>query len=118
MTEAIPNLTHWATFGEGLKTLLPFTLGSIVSIIMFSHLLSWLMKEWREETLSVLSGFMLGSLPVVYPWKTASPEVAEYIFSWPPFSSELLVAVVFALLGAGLVLLLETLAKRKGTVVR
>ena len=118
VTEAIPNLTHWATLGEGLKTLLPFTLGAVVSIVMFSHLLSWLMKEWRDETLSVLSGFMLGSLPVVYPWKTANPDVSEYIFSWPPFSSELLVAVVFALLGAGLVLLLETLAKRKGTVVR
>ena len=113
VTEAIPNLTHWATLGEGLKTLLPFALGAVVSIVMFSHLLSWLMKEWRDETLSVLSGFMLGSLPVVYPWKTANPDVSEYIFSWPPFSSELLVAVVFALLGAGLVLLLETLAKRK-----
>ena len=113
VTEAIPNLTHWTTFGEGLKTLLPFALGAVVSIVMFSHLLSWLMKEWRDETLSVLSGFMLGSLPVVYPWKTANPDVSEYIFSWPPFSSELLVAVVFALLGAGLVLLLETLAKRK-----
>ncbi len=113
VTEAIPNLTHWTTFGEGLKTLLPFALGAVVSIVMFSHLLSWLMKEWRDETLSVLSGFMLGSLPVVYPWKTANPDVSEYIFSWPPFSSELLVAVVFAMLGAGLVLLLETLAKRK-----
>lgn len=118
VTEAIPNLTHWGTLGEGLKTLLPFALGAIVSIVMFSHLLSWLMKEWRDETLSVLSGFMLGSLPVVYPWKTANPDVSEYIFSWPPFSSELLVAVVFALLGAGLVLLLETLAKRKKSVVR
>lgn len=67
VTEAIPNLTHWATLGEGLKTLLPFALGAVVSIVMFSHLLSWLMKEWRDETLSVLSGFMLGSLPVVYP---------------------------------------------------
>ena len=118
VTEAIPNLTHWVTFGAGLKTLLPFALGAVVSIVMFSHLLSWLMKEWRDETLSVLSGFMLGSLPVVYPWKTANPDVAEYIFSWPPFSSELIVAVVFALLGAGLVLLLETLAKRKKAVVR
>lgn len=118
VTKAIPNLTHWATLGEGLKTLLPFALGAVVSIVMFSHLLSWLMKEWRDETLSVLSGFMLGSLPVVYPWKTANPDVSEYIFSWPPFSSELLVAVVFALLGAGLVLLLETLAKRKKSVVR
>lgn len=118
VTEAIPNLTHWATFGQGMKTLLPFALGAVVSIVMFSHLLSWLMKEWRDETLSVLSGFMLGSLPVVYPWKTTSPDVSEYIFSWPPLSLELLVAVVFALLGAGLVLLLETLAKRKESVVR
>ena len=115
VTEAIPNLTHWSTFGAGLKTLLPFTLGAVVSIVVFSHLLSWLMKEWRDETLSVLSGFMLGSLPVVYPWKAANPDVSKYVFSWPPVSSELLMAVVFALIGAGLVLFLETLARKRKT---
>jgi uncharacterized membrane protein len=88
-------------------------LGSIVSIVSFSYLLSWLMHDYRDSTLSVLAGFMLGSLPVVYPWKTPSADMIDYVFHLPQWNMELLMAVVMALLGALAVYILEILAKRK-----
>ena len=57
VTEAIPALTRASTFMHGVRILLPFVLGAIVSIVSFSHLLSWLMRDYRDATLSVLAGF-------------------------------------------------------------
>ena len=53
VTEAIPALTKASTFMHGARILLPFVLGAIVSIVSFSHLLSWLMRDYRDSTLSV-----------------------------------------------------------------
>ena len=113
VTEAIPALAKSSTFLHGARILFPFMLGSIVSIVSFSYLLSWLMHDYRDSTLSVLAGFMLGSLPVVYPWKTPSADMIDYIFHLPQWNMELLMAVVMALLGALAVYILEVLAKRK-----
>lgn len=109
VTEAIPSLTKFSTFGHGMSILLPFVLGAVVSLVAFSHLLSWLMRDYRSGTLSVLAGFMLGSLPVVYPWKTAVE--TDYVFSLPPWNSELLIALVMVALGALTVYMLEVMAR-------
>lgn len=109
VTKAIPEMTRAATFLDGAKILLPFVLGALVSIVMFSHLLAWLMREYRDSTLSVLAGFMLGSLPVVYPWKVAGE--STYLFSPPGWNSELLGAIVMAGLGFATVFILELLAR-------
>ena len=52
-----------------VKTLLLFATGAITGIISFSHLLSWLLKKYHTLTISLLTGFMLGSLNKVWPWK-------------------------------------------------
>ena len=109
VTKGIPELTKASTFGDGARILVPFVLGALVSIVMFSHLLSWLMREYRDSTLSVLAGFMLGSLPVVYPWKVAGE--STYLFSLPSWNTELLLAVIMAGLGFVAVLVLELLAR-------
>lgn len=111
VTEAIPALTKASTFMHGARILLPFVLGSIVSIVSFSHLLSWLMRDYRDSTLSVLAGFMLGSLPVVYPWKEPTADMMDYVFHLPNWNSELLMAIVMAILGGLTVYLLEVMAR-------
>ena len=111
VTEAIPALTRASTFMHGARILLPFALGAIVSIVSFSHLLSWLMRDYRDGTLSVLAGFMLGSLPVVYPWKAPSADMMYYAVRLPNWDGEFLVAVVMGVLGGLTVYLLEVLAK-------
>ena len=111
VTEAIPSLAKASTFMHGARILLPFVLGSIVSIVLFSYLLSWLMRDYRDGTLSALAGFMLGSLPVVYPWKEPTADMMDYVFHLPGWNMELLIAVVMAILGGLTVYLLELMAR-------
>ena len=113
VTQALPAITKLSTFGQGFMVLLPFIIGAVISIISISYLLSWLMKEYRNETLSVLSGFMIGSLPVVYPWKEVLPGMYDYSFHMPPMTGEFVLAMVMAVVGAALVLILSHLSKKK-----
>ena len=43
--------------------------GALVGITSFSHLLSWLLKKFHNITIALLSGFMIGSLNKIWPWK-------------------------------------------------
>ena len=113
VTQAIPQIAKWSTWGQGMMILLPFIIGAVISIISISYLLSWLMKEYRNETLSVLSGFMIGSLPVVYPWKEVLPGMYDYTFHLPTMNGEFIAAVIMAVVGASLVLILSHLSKKK-----
>lgn len=113
VTQAIPALTKASTFMEGFRILLPFVLGAILSIVSFSYLLSWLMKEYRNETLSAMSGFMLGSLPVVYPWKEPSVDMLDFVFHWPVVNGEFFVALLMAVIGAVAIFVLNGAVRRE-----
>jgi putative membrane protein len=52
-----------------LPVVVVFIAGCIVGLLSFSHALSWLLRNHRNSTLALLSGFMLGSLNKVWPWK-------------------------------------------------
>ncbi len=52
--------------------------GALVGIISFSHLLSWLLRKFHHLTIAVLSGFMIGSLNKIWPWKIT---VEQYLDS-------------------------------------
>jgi len=54
-----------------LKIIIPFALGAIIGLIAFSHILSWLFKKYRNQTIALLTGFILGSLSILWPWKKA-----------------------------------------------
>ena len=112
VTEAIPAMTKASTFMAGARIILPFLLGCLVTIVGFSYLLSWLMREYRNETLSALSGFMLGSLPVVYPWKEPATDMMSYVFYLPAVNGEFIGAVVMAVLGGVAVYVLDRMARR------
>ncbi len=53
------------------KTLLPFALGAIIGLVAFSHVLSWLFKKYKNQTIALMTGFILGSLNILWPWKKA-----------------------------------------------
>ena len=112
VTEAIPAMTKASTFMSGARIIVPFILGCIVSIYSLSYLLSWLMREYRNETLSALSGFMLGSLPVVYPWKEPTADMTSYIFHLPTVNGEFLGAILMVVIGGLSVYLLERMARK------
>ncbi|UII75255.1 DUF368 domain-containing protein [Flagellimonas sp. HMM57] len=54
---------------QTLKILGIFTLGSATGLVTFSHLLSYLLKYYKEISTAVIVGFITGSLGVVWPWK-------------------------------------------------
>jgi putative membrane protein len=43
--------------------------GAGLGLITFVRFLNWLLKRYRDPTLAVLTGFMLGALRKVWPWK-------------------------------------------------
>jgi len=43
--------------------------GACLGLITFVRFLNWLLKRYRDPTLAVLTGFMLGALRKVWPWK-------------------------------------------------
>lgn len=51
-----------------------FALGAIFGILSFSKALKWLFTHYRSTTIAGLTGFIIGSLNKVWPWK----EVLRY----------------------------------------
>lgn len=60
-----------------LPVLLFFAAGAAAGIIGFSHLLSWLLSEYRDTTVALLTGFMVGSLNKIWPWKETLESYAD-----------------------------------------
>ena len=52
-----------------LKNILIFVGGAFIGLISFRKLLKWLFKNYEDLTLAVLTGFIMGSLNVIWPWK-------------------------------------------------
>lgn len=46
-----------------------FMSGCVLGLLTFSHVLSWLLKRFRDFTLVFLTGLMIGTLPKIWPWK-------------------------------------------------
>ncbi len=59
---------------DGLLLLLPFVLGAIAGLALFTRLLSWLLDYYYVQTIAVLIGFLIGSLYVIWPYQNRSYE--------------------------------------------
>jgi len=106
-----------------LKVLGMFTLGSVVGLVTFSHLLSYILKHYKSITTSTIIGFIIGSLGVVWPWKktifkldldgtfildSAGHKVVEnYQRFIPELNNETYMAIIFITIGVLVVLGLE-----------
>jgi len=106
-----------------LKVLAVFTLGSVTGLVTFSHILNYVLKYFKNITLSVLMGFIIGSLGVVWPWKktiyklsesgevlldsTGEKIIENYQRFLPELNTETLIAIAFVVIGILIVLALE-----------
>lgn len=98
--------------------LLPVVIGAGIGLLAFSYVLSWVFKRFRSQTLSLLSGFILGSLLILWPWKneiteTFGDKVKVIGYDWflpTQFNSELIWALVWALVGVVSIVGMEYLA--------
>lgn len=98
-------------------------LGTIFGILSFARLLKWMFAHYRDVTLTVLTGFILGSLNKIWPWKKILEIIRigkkEIIIdkNISPFTFEgdnqLLFAVLLAVIGFSLIFILERVASKK-----
>lgn len=104
-----------------LGVLLPVAIGAGVGLLAFSYVLAWVFKHYRSQTLSILSGFILGSLLMLWPWKNAIEQnfgdkvkVIGYDWYMPSeFSLEVAGVTLCAVLGIITIVLMEKLASRQ-----
>lgn len=52
-----------------LLTIATFVLGCIIGLLSFSKFLNWLFKKHHNITVAALTGFLIGSLNKIWPWK-------------------------------------------------
>lgn len=102
-----------------LAVLLPVAVGAGVGLLAFSYVLSWVFKKFRTQTLSLLSGFILGSLLVLWPWKneiteTFGDKVKVVGYDWilpAQFNGEVMMATVWAVVGIIVIVAMEYIAQ-------
>lgn len=112
-----------------MAILLPVIIGAAVGLVAFSHLLSWVFKKYRNETISILTGFILGSVSILWPWqniiylnndagelimKDGEPVIARYERVIPEVMNiEFVFAIGFILAGILSIWLIEKSAEKK-----
>ncbi len=106
-----------------LKVLAVFTIGSVVGLVTFSHILNYILKHYKSITISTIIGFIIGSLGVVWPWKetifktntqgnyildsSGGKVIENYTRFIPELNSQTYYAIFFILIGILIVLALE-----------
>ena len=105
-------MTAISTFN--VPVLLVFGAGCAVGILAFSKFLHWMLARCERQTLLVLVGFVIGSLVKVWPWNDpAAVDAANRLNGAPADALHIPGAVIFALAGLALVLLLEHFGRRR-----
>lgn len=97
-------------------------LGAAAGLLAFSRLLRRLLARRRAATLSLLTGFLLGSLNALWPWKERVRELythadgrIEWLMAnrWPASAGEIWSIVGLALLGVAAVWALDRVARTR-----
>ncbi|MEW7292744.1 DUF368 domain-containing protein [Aquimarina sp. 2304DJ70-9] len=55
--------------GQAMIKLMFIGIGAITGLKLFSKILNWMFKNHKNMTLAILTGFMIGSLNKIWPWK-------------------------------------------------
>jgi putative membrane protein len=110
------NITVAATFAAGCVT----------GLLSFSHLLSYMLKNFHNFTIALLTGFMIGSLNKIWPWKNTlewgldrhGEKIAVLQENVLPTNlidgnPQVVVACILAFVGFALIFSLELIAVKK-----
>ena len=84
-----------------LARLFPFTLGCVFSLLFLGRLLSHILDRFYKVTMTSLTGIVLGTLPILWPWRR-SELLGSSFFSQtylPDFSWTLLYCVAWMVAG-------------------
>ena len=96
-----------------LKVLSVFTFGSITGLISLSKILSYLLSNFNQICNSIIFGFIIGSLGVLWPWRSEfnsdyGNKLVRYL---PELNSETFYAILFIIIGMFTVIVLSKYEK-------
>ena len=93
-----------------------FVMGALLSVKLFSKLLTWSYENHKDNTLFCLIGFMIGSLPTLWPWKynIDSNLFLDKLYIPENYlnNSEFREGILFFILGISIVLILEFISTK------
>ena len=52
-----------------LNIFIPVGIGAVIGLLTLSHALSWIFKRYHNAAVALLTGFVAGSLLIIWPWK-------------------------------------------------
>jgi putative membrane protein len=110
-----------------LKKIALLAFGAIVGLLSFARILKWLFKHYPNRTLAVLTGFIIGSLNKIWPWKepltwyTNSkgiklPLTERSVSPFAVENNQLILAILLAVIGFSLIFFLEKLGNNKNSI--
>lgn len=113
-----------AVHERDIKIILTVGLGAVFGLLSFARLLKWMFNHYKNITLALLTGFILGSLNKIWPWKKVletktfgdktmvvdDVNVLPWAFEG---DNRLMLAIVLAIIGFSLIFILEKAASKK-----
>jgi putative membrane protein len=119
---------NWDILKDALLNFFMLGIGAVIGLKVFSKVLNWMFKHQKNLTLAILTGFMIGSLNKIWPWKNVlktrinseGVEVTVLDESILPTSyvedPKIVLAIVFIGIGFATILILESLGSKKTKV--
>ncbi|MEM1338126.1 MAG: DUF368 domain-containing protein [Bacteroidota bacterium] len=98
--------------------------GAVFGLLSFARILKWMFNKYRSTTLALLTGFILGSLSKIWPWKRVletkvfddkiipikEENISPLAFAGDP---QLIEGIALAVVGFSLIFILERVAAKK-----
>lgn len=108
-----------------ITIIITFGLGCITGLLSFSKFLNWMFKKYHDLTIALLTGFLVGSLNKIWPWKKILETRINSHGKEVPFIEEnvlpqnydgdnqLLMVILFAIIGLAIITIIEKMASKK-----
>ena len=95
-----------------IKTMIIFILGSITGLVFFVNILSFILKKFYSITISLIIGFITGSIICLWPWRSLSIN-NEVVYYMPnEINKETISILICVILGASFVYILEKYGRK------
>lgn len=110
---------------KDIGILIPLAIGCAVGLIAFSWIISYIFKHFKDGTIALLTGFVAGSLLIIWPWKNVLSEtrvlangetkLVDTGYDWftPEISGDFWMALLLIIIGAISVVAIEHFGTRK-----
>lgn len=108
--ETVPDIPDWS--------------GCVIGIMGFSRILKFLLTNYRDVTMALLTGVMVGAMRKIWPWKEVLDTkiirdkvhvLQEQNILPPQFDTQVIFAIILMLLGIIFVLSLEKFSRPSKT---